>query len=85
MIMEGLALTPMSAPALHTGLDPTAHNVCSKFIIDYLNLLCASYITAVCSPDCENGGTCVGLSMCACAAGWEAPELGCRQGKQWPG
>ena len=33
-----------------------------------LNFLC--YSSAVCSPSCANGGTCVSPNTCACQSGW---------------
>ena len=46
-------------------------------VIDYkYNFL---YVTAVCSSDCYNGGTCVSPNTCSCALGWTGRT--CQTGK----
>ena len=41
---------------------------------------CIHMITAVCSPDCMNGGICIELGVCTCVTGWTGNR--CETGTQ---
>ena len=49
------------------------------FISEYVEFN-VHMITAVCSPDCMNGGTCIEPGECTCAAGWTGNR--CEKGTQ---
>ena len=51
--------------------DPT------EFII---TLFVAFQFAAVCSPQCENGGTCADYGVCRCASGWNGNHCQTRKG-----
>ena len=58
---------------------------CSEGIyvhVMYTHFLCqigngdSVYLTAVCHPPCQNGGTCIHPGLCACAIGWAGHRCG---------
>ncbi|XP_065928964.1 epidermal growth factor-like protein 7 isoform X2 [Magallana gigas] len=55
----------------------------SILLFEYLTLLLFVTISAICSPACQNGGTCVQPNVCSCAPGWngtfcESPLSACK-------
>ena len=69
--MEGRAVLQAIAAVLHTGREITASSV-STFKINIIKMPSSHMIklTAVCTPECQNGGACVAPGICNCLDGF---------------
>ena len=51
------------------------YTICTAYVFVHthttLNLIQYIPHTAVCTPGCQNGGTCTSPGVCVCAAGWD--------------
>ena len=80
--MEGHVLPPTTVPAPQGGLETHAHKVGSCDSVRVWGVHRTGYFllsAVVCSPPCQNGGSCVSPHHCVCTHGWTG--TGCNRRK----
>ena len=75
----GVLVRPLTpAPVPQDGQEEAVEHV-SVLPRTPLMLTYVSFLAAVCSPGCYNGGTCVSPNTCSCASGWMGVDCRTRE------